>query len=149
MKKQKIVQIRDPVLLCGACYWLLARDTTGLLRMGLWAALLHESGHIAVWVLLVHRMPQIRVGLGGLCLQRQQEELSGLRLLGLAMAGPAANLLAAGAVLLAMQHRAGYTGYGFACCNLLLAGFNLLPMPPLDGNYLRLFIQDKLHLRSK
>ena len=129
MKKQKIVQIRDPVLLCGACYWLLARDATGLLRMGLWAALLHESGHIAAWVLLVHRLPQIRVGLGGLCLQRQQEKLSGLRLLGLAMAGPAANLLAAGAVL--------------------LAGFNLLPVPPLDGNYLRLFIQDKLHLRSK
>ena len=97
--------------------------------MGLWAALLHESGHIAAWVLLVHRLPQIRVGLGGMCLQRQQEELSGLRLLGLAMAGPAANLLAAGAVL--------------------LAGFNLLPVPPLDGNYLRLFIQDKLHLRSK
>ena len=122
MKKHKVVQIRDPVLLCGACYWLLARDATGLLRMGLWAALLHESGHIAAWVLLVHRLPQIRVGLGGMCLQRQQEELSGLRLLGLAMAGPAANLL---------------------------AGFNLLPVPPLDGNYLRLFIQDKLHLRSK
>ena len=103
MKKQKIVQIRDPVLLCGACYWLLARDATGLLRMGLWAALLHESGHIAAWVLLVHRLPQIRVGLGGLCLQRQQEELSGLRLLGLAMAGPAANLLAAGALLIEMQ----------------------------------------------
>ena len=84
MKKQKIVQIRDPVLLCGACYWLLARDATGLLRMGLWAALLHESGHIAAWVLLVHQLPQIRVGLGGMCLQRQQEELSGLRLLGLA-----------------------------------------------------------------
>ena len=82
MKKHKVVQIRDPVLLCGACYWLLARDATGLLRMGLWAALLHESGHIAAWVLLVHRLPQIRVGLGGLCLQRQQEELSGLRLLG-------------------------------------------------------------------
>ena len=52
----------------------------------------------------------------------------------LAAAGPLANLLACAAVLLFMRG-AGYSygGYWFACCNLLVGGSNLLPLPGLDG----------------
>ena len=38
---------RDPVLLCGVLYGLLWFDASGFLRIGLWAAFLHECGPVA------------------------------------------------------------------------------------------------------
>ena len=35
---------RDPLLLCGALYLLLWSDASGFLRIGLYAAVLHELG---------------------------------------------------------------------------------------------------------
>ena len=46
---------RDPLLLCGALYLLLWFDASGFLRIGLCAAILHEMGHIFVYLLLFHR----------------------------------------------------------------------------------------------
>ena len=58
----------------------------------------------------------------------------GFFLLLLAAAGPLANLLACAAAL-AFMRWAGYScgGYWFACCNLLVGGSSLLPLPGLDG----------------
>ena len=149
MKRQRLLRIKDPVLLCGAYYWILARDATGILRMGLLAAVLHECGHIAAWLVFTRRPPHIEVSLTGLCLQWQKEDFLPRAQLLLAMAGPAVNLALAGGVLLALQRQACFAGYEFACCNLLLGIFNLLPLPPLDGQYLWLFIRQKLHFGSK
>ena len=41
---------RDPVLLCGVLYGLLWFDASGFLRIGLWAAFLHECGHVAAYL---------------------------------------------------------------------------------------------------
>lgn len=70
---------------------------------------------------------------GGLRWRRPLTVLLGLTVL-LAAAGPLANLLACAAVLAFMQW-AGYScgGYWFACCNLLVGGSSLLPLPGLDG----------------
>lgn len=141
--------MQNPVLVCGAYYWILASDATGILRWGLLAALLHESGHIAAWLALTHRPPRLELRLTGLCLHWRQAGLRGKKLLALALAGPAANLLLAAASLAALQWHASFAGYEFACCNLLLAGFNLLPIPPLDGSYLARFVKQKLHSCSK
>ena len=134
---------------CLLTAWFAAVNGWCLTVVVLGAAAVHELGHWAVLKALGARTLGLRIGVLGAVLAVDSRGLSYGQELAAVLAGPAANLLVAGAVLLAMQHRAGYTGYGFACCNLLLAGFNLLPVPPLDGNYLRLFIQDKLHLRSK
>ena len=45
---------RDPLLLCGALYLLLWFDASGVLRIGLCAAILHEIGHIFVYLLLLY-----------------------------------------------------------------------------------------------
>ena len=134
---------------CLLTAWFAAVNGWCLTVVVLGAAAVHELGHWAVLKALGARTLGLRIGVLGAVLAVDSRGLSYGQELAAVLAGPAANLLAAGAVLLVMQYRAGYTGYGFACCNLLLAGFNLLPVPPLDGNYLRLFIQDKLHLRSK
>ena len=52
---------RDPLLLCGALYLLLWFDASGFLRIGLCAAVLHEMGHIFVYLLLFWRFPVIEV----------------------------------------------------------------------------------------
>ena len=45
---------RDPVLLCGVLYGLLWFDASGFLRIGLWAAFLHECGHVAAYLAMLH-----------------------------------------------------------------------------------------------
>ena len=60
---------RDPLLLCGALYLLLWFDASGFLRIGLCAAVLHEMGHIFVYLLLFRRFPVIEVTMTGFCMR--------------------------------------------------------------------------------
>ena len=124
----------DPVLLCGALYVLLYFDASGFLRLGLAAAFLHEWGHIAVYLLLRRRFPCMDVTMTGFCMRTRGEAFAPGETLLLAAAGPLATLLACAAALAFMQW-AGYScgGYWFACCNLLVGGSSLLPLPGLDG----------------
>ena len=46
------LRVRRPVLLLAALWFALYRDHSGLVRVGLLAALLHECGHVAVWLAL-------------------------------------------------------------------------------------------------
>ena len=97
---------RDPLLLCGALYLLLWFDASGFLRIGLCAAILHEIGHIFVYLLLFRRFPVIEVTMTGFCMRTWGQTLTQGQSFLLAAAGPA---------------------------NLLTGAFNLLPIPPLDG----------------
>ena len=44
------LRLRQPVLLLAVLWFVLYRDHSGLVRVGLLAALLHECGHVAVWL---------------------------------------------------------------------------------------------------
>lgn len=123
---------------CGLLFFytlLLAADSTGVLRLGLLCALLHECGHMAVFVALEKRLPVLEVSFSGLCLSMRGVLLSPGRELLLAAAGPGVNLGLAAVTMLWMEGPAGYGYFGlwFACTNLLVGGFNLLPVPGLDG----------------
>lgn len=109
-------------------------DSTGTVRTGLCCAALHECGHIAAYAFLWHRLPLLEFSPFGICLRLRGQPMTALQELLLAAAGPLANLLVCAAVLLFMRG-AGYSygGYWFACCNLLVGGSNLLPLPGLDG----------------
>ena len=114
---------------------LLAWDGTGILRVGLLCALLHESGHVLVYRLLWGRWPDLKIAPWGVCLLLRGVMPSPGQELALAAAGPGVNLLGCWAVLAAMQAAGhfSYLGYWFASTNLLVAGLNLLPLPGLDG----------------
>ena len=109
-------------------------DSTGTVRTGLCCAALHECGHIAAYAFLWHRLPLLELSPFGICLRLRGQPMTARQELLLAAAGPLANLLVCAAVLLFMRG-AGYSygGYWFACCNLLVGGSNLLPLPGLDG----------------
>ncbi len=127
------VTFRDPVILCGILYLLLLFDGSGFLRLGLLAAFLHEMGHIIVYLLRFQRLPAIDVTLTGFCMRLQGERIRPAEKLLLAAAGPGINLLLAAMWALRMEQRATIRGSAFLAANLLTAGFNLLPIPPLDG----------------
>ena len=116
---------------------LLALDGSGILRVGLGCALLHESGHALMYRLLWHRWPVLEISPLGICLRLRGLLMTPAQELLLAAAGPLANLLACAAAL-AFMRWAGYScgGYWFACCNLLVGASNLLPLPGLDGAHI-------------
>lgn len=126
---------RDPVLLCGVLYVLLYFDASGFLRLGLWAAFLHEWGHILVYCTLLRRFPAIEVTMTGFCMKMDApaRALPPERLFCLAAAGPAANFLLAGLWAVQLGQRMTIRGSAFWAANLLTGAFNLLPVPPLDG----------------
>lgn len=126
---------RDPVLLCGSLYFLLYFDASGFLRLGLLAAFLHECGHILVYCALLRHFPVIEVTMTGFCMRMDAPArgLSAGRLFWLAAAGPAVNFMLAGIWALRLEQELTIRGSAFWAANLLTGGFNLLPVPPLDG----------------
>lgn len=128
------VRVEHPLFLLFAAAVLLGLDGSGLLRLGLLCAALHEAGHIAAYRLLLRRWPAVTVSPGGLRIPLRGVWLSARQELCLAAAGPLANLLLCLAAHGWMAWRgAAYAGYWFAAVNLLVGGANLLPLPGLDG----------------
>ena len=126
-----------PDLPLPALFWLallLALDGTGLVRLSLLCALLHESGHVAVYLALFRRLPRLKVSPTGICLSMRGVLLPSQKALLLAAAGPLMNLICCASAIFWME-LAGYSYrvYWFAAVNLLLGTVNLLPLPSLDG----------------
>lgn len=128
------LRLRMPCLTLFLLTLALLFDSTGTVRTGLCCAALHECGHIGAYAFLWHRLPLLELSPFGICLRLRGQPMTARQELLLAAAGPLANLLVCAAVLLFMRG-AGYSygGYWFACCNLLVGGSNLLPLPGLDG----------------
>lgn len=128
-----MIRLRQPELLLMGLWLGLTHDPLGILRISLLCSLLHESGHIAAWIVFTGTLPVLELSPGGIGLCLGTAQLSPRREGFLAAAGPVVNLIAAGAVYLWMQYRASYWGWFFLGTNLLVGGFNLLPVGPLDG----------------
>ena len=134
-RRKPRVRLRAPLVLLCLLAFALAWDGTGVLRIGLLCALLHESGHAVVYRMQWGCWPDLQLSPFGICLLLRGTPLSARQELVLAAAGPVVNLTVCCGVLLAMDITGHYTyaGYWFAGCNLLVGGVNLLPLPGLDG----------------
>lgn len=113
------------LLLLGVLFWL--DEGVGLLPWGLLACLFHELGHVAVAAAFGGQVEELSLSavgaelhIGyGTPLKYGKDSL-------VALAGPAANLLAGGL----------FTALGWdlaAAASLAVGAFNLLPILPLDG----------------
>ena len=99
------------------------------------AALLHESGHLAA--LRAFRVPieGLRLtALGAELYARGARRLSYAREMLVTLAGCGANLACGFLIALAARRLSWEGGFLFAGAHFLLAAFNLLPIPPLDGS---------------
>lgn len=96
--------------------------------MILGAAAVHELGHLGVLALFGRKVKALRIGMFGAVLDVDCRSLSYGKELLAVLAGPAANLLCA-----AWITRYGSGNELLAGIHLILGGFNLLPIRPLDG----------------
>ena len=107
-------------------------DQNGDAVYSICAAVFHECGHLLLLYAMRDAPQNLRFGVFGMRIERAETtRLSYRQELAVYAAGPVANLLLAASVLpfckrLPRLRRA-------VRVNLLLAGFNLLPLPPLDG----------------
>ena len=109
--------------------WFLLGNGWEMLAVVLSAACVHEAGHWAVTRLLGAEIRLVDIGVLGARMQMQPEGLSYGGELAAVLAGPGANLLC-GTVLAACPAPWLMTAAG---AHFALAGFNLLPIRPLDG----------------
>ena len=128
-----MIRLRQPELLLLGLWFGLTHDPLGILRISLLCSLLHESGHIAAWIIFTGTLPMLELSPCGIGLCLGNSRLSPCKEGILAAAGPAVNLIAAGMAYLWMLYSASYWGWFFLGTNLLVGGFNLLPVGPLDG----------------
>ena len=109
----------------------LVLDKTDTAALALCAAGIHEAGHLLCMLYFGERPACVRVAPFGFCITRaprggyRQEML-------IALAGPAANLLAALALFIAAKACKTSCLNRAILVNLSLALFNLIPIEPLD-----------------
>ena len=113
---------------CFLLVWFTAVNSWRPLLTVLAAAALHESGHLLLLRLVGARVYGLRLSVFGAELETDSARLSYGRELSAILAGPAANLCGAAALILAGNPYPALTG-----ANILLCAFNLLPVRPLDG----------------
>lgn len=122
-----------PLIFLAVLTFLLLRDYTGLYRISLLCCVFHESGHLLAYLLQRRKLPRLHCSLWGVCLEWSEAETNAGERFWLAASGPLTNLVLFAASWLWMQHSASYWGWYFAGSNLLTAGYNLIPVLPLDG----------------
>ncbi|MEG6572383.1 hypothetical protein V6C21_07695 [[Clostridium] cellulosi] len=110
-------------------------DRSGLAGLGLLCVLIHESGHIMAIELLKVQVDRIEFRLFGInIVLKKGTTVSYRQEILLALAGCAANLLACIPLYVLYKFGIGgkFTGT-LLLFNLLLGGFNLMPVVSLDG----------------
>lgn len=113
------------MLLLGVLFWL--DEGVGLLPWGLLACLIHELGHVAAALACGGQMERLRLTVVGAELSfSYRAPLSYGQDSLVALAGPAANMLAGGLLYIVGQHLP-------AALSLGIGAFNLMPILPLDG----------------
>ena len=108
--------------------WFAAVNGWRLLFMILGAAAVHELGHLWMLRLLGARIFGLQITILGAVLEADCQRLSYGKELAAVLAGPAMNLLCA--FMLEWLGPGNETAVGI---HLVLGGFNLLPIRPLDG----------------
>ena len=111
---------------CLLILWFAYANGWRLLGTVLLAAAIHEAGHCGVLLAVGGRIHGLHINVLGAVLETNSSRLSYGRELAAILAGPLANLLSAWVL-----GRAG--AMTAAGAHLVLGGFNLLPLYPLDG----------------
>lgn len=128
------VHLKAPLVILFSLAFALTLDGTGIVRIGLLCALLHETGHLLMYRWLWHRWPDLQLSPFGICLLQRGVPMTEVQEFLLSAAGPLVNLISCCTVLAWMSLTwYSYWGYWFASANLLIGGANLLPLPGLDG----------------
>ncbi len=100
-------------------------------RYGLYATVIHELGHIIVYILLLRKIPPLSAGMIGLSIEQPQLRRGSSIVLLASRIG--ANLLTAGIFWICSIYSPSYDWYFMVVSNLAIAAFNAFPLPFSDG----------------
>ena len=138
MQRRPKITWRRPLAVLFGLTVLLALDGSGLVRVGLGCAILHESGHALAYRALWGHWPELEVSPFGICLRLRGLPMTARQELLLAAAGPLANLLACAAVLLFMRGQGTATaGIGLPAVTCWWAAVTFCPCPAWMAGALR------------
>jgi len=126
MRPEKCLRISAGFLLL--IVWFALVNGWELLGLILAAAAVHELGHLGMLWLLGAKVLALEVGILGAVLETDCRKLSYGGELAAVLAGPAMNLLCACLLTRFAPEQETFIGI-----HLVLGGFNLLPIRPLDG----------------
>ncbi len=97
------------------------------------SSLLHEIGHLIMMLLIGKKPKKIRFELTGINIIRDNSNISIKNEIFIALGGPLANAFVVVICCIALCLYNNETILVFACVNLILMTFNLLPIKRLDG----------------
>lgn len=121
------VELSGSFLLLLTWFWLC--NGLDILALVLSAAVIHECGHLLMLFGLGGHLHALRLNALGAVMETDSHRLGYWQELLVLLGGPGMNLLAALMTAFFLGHR----GTLFVGVNLVLCGFNLLPIVPLDG----------------
>jgi stage IV sporulation protein FB len=108
------------------------------------ASMLHESGHLLMMLLIDNKPEKVRFELTGINIIRKQEiKISTKNEILISLGGPMINLII---VLICCAFLCCYNSkpiLTFACINLILMIFNILPINKLDGGVALYYVLSK------
>ena len=127
--------------------FLLIMDRTGLMTASLFAATLHELGHMAAMKISGCAPGSVTCCPAGILITGNAYKTAADSAF-IAVSGPAANFAAAILMLLIGRVTDSVTAYAFAAVQLIVGAVNMLPVKGLDGGTLMLILLRSLKLRS-
>ncbi len=103
-------------------------------KYGIYAALLHELGHVVVYVLLYFKIPLVSFSLSGMSIKTKSHTRGKEAVL--LLSGVFANFLLVAIFYIKSRFSPTYSGYFFMSANLFVGLLNLVPLPFTDGGRL-------------
>lgn len=145
--RRRVLPLFGILLFCSAVF---VTEPPGYALFFFAATVLHESGHIAAFLLCGEPLPSFRSRKFGLLLTPRAGSLPYRHECLVAAGGPLANLLACAVLLPFLRLGMGWeANFTFFAINLLTAAFNLLPIDGFDGGrILRALLSLRLPLRA-
>lgn len=127
--------------------FLLIMDRTGLMSASLFAAVLHELGHIAAMKITNCAPKAVKCCPAGVLIVGDTYKTA-IGSAFIAISGPLANFAATVLLLLAGHITKSQSAYIFAAVQFITGAVNMLPVKGLDGGTLMLILLRSLKLRS-
>lgn len=124
------------------CFYCLYFDNLNIFKICLLSSFAHETGHIAVYIILLNKVPKIEISIFGIKMINDIKNEKHLKYI--LARGPGVNLFLTAIFYLLCNNRftiQRYTAFGV---NLIMFIFNMLPVYYLDGGQI-LYITSKFY----
>ncbi len=121
--------------------FIISLDTPSNVFITISSSILHEAGHLFTMISLGNKPEKVKFELAGINIIRNQEtSISTKNEILISLGGPLINALMTAVCCIVLAFYNNENVLTFACINLILMTFNLLPVKKLDGGRILYFL---------